>query len=38
MSVVALPAEAPAGAGIAQLRVADRVAPPLPNLLRPPIG
>ena len=38
MSVVAVPADAPAGADIAQPRVVNRIAPPLPNLLRPPIA
>jgi len=37
MSVIAVPADAPQSADIAQPRVAHRVAPPLPNLLRPPI-
>ena len=38
MAVIALPAGAPIGAGIAQPRVVDRLAPALPNLLRPPIA
>ena len=37
MAVVALPAGPPPGGEIAQPGVADRRAPPLPNLLRPPI-
>ena len=37
ISVIAVPAAAPSGADIAQPSVVHRVAPPLPNLLRPPI-
>jgi len=38
MSVVAVAGHTPDGGAIAQPRVVNRVAPPLPNLLRPPIG
>jgi len=37
MSLIALPAAAPPGADIAQPGVVNRIAPALPNLLRPPI-
>jgi len=38
MPIVAVSANAPPGADIAQPRVVNRIAPPLPNLLRPPIA
>jgi len=38
MGVVVIAADAPPAADIAQLGVVHRVAPPLPNLLRPPIA
>jgi len=38
MSVVAVAGHAPEAGAIAQPRVVNRVAPPLPHLLRPPIG
>ncbi|MDR0182177.1 CopL family metal-binding regulatory protein [Lysobacter arvi] len=38
MSVLAMPAQAPPGGSIAQPGLVNRIAPPLPNLLRPPIA